>query len=207
LIKISATALLSKQFQLDPETAQELLAGIDEEADRLEAIVSNLLDLSRMENLRLELNKAPVKVAELVHRSVETMRPQLSPEHRLIDNFPSAGLVLSVDAERIVQVLRNLIGNAIKYSPKGGTIEIRGEMLEDELRVCVTDQGIGILAGDLERVFDRFYRVEDEATRQVAGVGLGLALCKGIVEAHGGRIWAESVSRSGSRFTFSLPLG
>ena len=207
LIKISATALLSKQFQLDPETAQELLSGIDEEADRLEAIVSNLLDLSRLENLRLELNKAPVKVAELVHCSVETMRPRLSPEHRLVVNFPSDGLVLSLDAERIVQVLRNLIGNAIKYSPKGGTIEVRGEVLEDELRVCVADQGIGIPAGDLERVFDRFYRVENEATRQVAGVGLGLSVCKGIVEAHAGRIWAESAPRSGCRFTFSLPLG
>jgi two-component system sensor histidine kinase VicK len=114
--------------------------------------------------------------------------------------------VATVDPKRIEQVLRNLLSNAIKYSPEGGTITIQGRGEERQLLVRVSDQGIGIPSEDLERVFERFYRVENEITKTVRGVGLGLAVCQGIVKAHGGRIWVESTLGAGSTFSFTLPV-
>jgi two-component system sensor histidine kinase VicK len=111
-----------------------------------------------------------------------------------------------VDAKRIEQVLRNLLHNAIKYSPDGGTITVQGRGDESQLLVWVSDQGVGIPAQDLERVFERFYRVENEVTQRTRGAGLGLAVCRGVVEAHGGHIWAESAPGEGSKFYFTLPV-
>jgi signal transduction histidine kinase len=111
-----------------------------------------------------------------------------------------------VDVRRIEQVLRNLLHNATKYSPDGGTITVRGRGDNGQILVWVSDQGVGIPPQDLERVFERFYRVDNEITQKTRGAGLGLSVCQGIVEAHGGRIWAESVLGEGSTFYFTLPL-
>ena len=105
----------------------------------------------------------------------------------------------------IAQVLRNLLSNAIKYSPDGGTIVVRGRPDEAWILIEVQDQGIGVPEDELGKVFGRFYRVENEITQTVGGVGLGLAVCRGIVEAHSGRIWAESTVGYGSTFSFVLP--
>jgi two-component system sensor histidine kinase VicK len=115
-------------------------------------------------------------------------------------------LVATVDPKRIEQVLRNLLSNAIKYSPEGGTITVQGCGDERQLLVQVSDGGIGIPSEDLERVFERFYRVENEITQSVRGAGLGLSVCRGIVEAHGGHIWVESALGAGSTFYFTLPV-
>jgi signal transduction histidine kinase len=99
------------------------------------------------------------------------------------------------------------LGNAIKYSPGGGEITVCGRKDKRQLLIQVSDQGIGIPSGELEKVFERFYRIENDSTQSVRGVGLGLAVCRGIVEAHGGRIWVESTPGMGSTFYFTLPIG
>jgi len=205
LIKIFCTTLLREDVEFDREIQREFLCDIEDEANRLETIVDNLLDLSRMRDGRLRLDKCPTDVGQLAREVMEAMEVQLT-QHRFVHDFPSDPLVATVDPKRIEQVLRNLLSNAIKYSPEGGTITIQGRGEERQLLVRVSDQGIGIPSEDLERVFERFYRVENEITKTVRGVGLGLAVCQGIVKAHGGRIWVESTLGAGSTFSFTLPV-
>jgi K+-sensing histidine kinase KdpD len=206
LIKIFCTTLLRKDVDFDHETQREFLRDIEEEADKLEKIVDNLLDLSRMKDGRLRLDKCPTDVGQLAREVMENMEVQPT-QHHFIHDFPSDPLVATVDPKHIEQVLRNLLSNAIKYSPEGGTITVQGRGDKRQLLVRVSDQGIGIPSADLERIFERFYRVENEITQSVTGAGLGLAVCRGIVEAHGGRIWAESTIGVGSNFYFTLPIG
>jgi len=206
LIKLSCTSLLAEDVDFDQETRREFLRGMDTETDRLEKIVDNLLDLSQVESGRLRLDKCPTDVGQLVREVVTGCEIQTT-QHRFVHDFSPDPLVAIIDPKRIEQIMRNLLGNAIKYSPEGGTITVRGREKQGQLIVEVSDQGIGIPSGDLERVFERFYRVENEATRDVGGVGLGLAVCRSIVEAHGGRIWVESAWGAGSTFYFSVPLG
>ncbi|MCX7680740.1 MAG: ATP-binding protein [Anaerolineae bacterium] len=208
LIKVFCTTLLREDIALDPVTQRELLHDIDEETERLERIVDNLLDLSRIEDGRLQLQKQPTNLNPLIEEVVKDMAPEAQPTlHRIICDLPSTPLVAIVDPRRIEQVLRNLISNAIKYSPQGGEIVIGGRGDNTQILVWVRDQGIGIPQEDLERIFERFYRVPNEVTSRVGGAGLGLAVCRGIVEAHGGRIWAESTLHKGSTFYFTLPRG
>ena len=204
LVKISCTALLLEDVDFDHETQMRLLRNIDEETDRLEKIVDNLLDLSLIDSGRLRLDKYPTDVRQLVGETIKSMEVQAT-QHRLVHDL-SDSLMATVDPKRIEQMLRNLLSNAIKYSPEGGAITVRGYEENGQLVIQVSDQGIGIPPEDLERVFDRFYRVENEATQNVGGVGLGLAVCQSIAEAHGGRIWAESTLGQGSTFYFALNL-
>jgi PAS domain S-box-containing protein len=205
LIKIFCTTLLRNDVEFDRETQREFLHDIDAETDKLERIVDNLLDLSRMESGRLHLDKRPMDIAQLARDVVQTMQVDIQPvQHNLVQDFPPTLPMAIADSKYIEQVLRNLLSNAIKYSPEGGTITVGGRDDEMQLLVWVSDQGAGIPQKDLERVFERFYRIENEITRNVRGAGLGLAVCRGIVEAHGGRIWAESILGVGSTFYFTL---
>jgi signal transduction histidine kinase len=189
-----------------PREAQlDFLQGIDEEADKLEAIVANLLSLSRMESGRLYLNRHPADVGQLIRELVATMDVQ-APRHRLVCDLPHEPLMATMDARSIEEVMRNLVDNALKYSPEGGTITIHSRRDETQVLVSVSDEGIGIQPEDLERVFERFYRVDNKVGRSAGGVGLGLAVCRSIVEAHGGRIWVESTLGEGSTFLFTLPV-
>jgi two-component system sensor histidine kinase KdpD len=203
LIRISCTSLLAEDVDFDRETRRKFLRRIDEETDRLERIVDNLLDLSRIESGRLRLDVRPTDVGRLAREVMENMEAQAT-QHRLVHSFPPDPLVATIDSKRVEQILRNLLSNAIKYSPEGGTITVRGCEDERHIIVQVSDQGVGIPAEDLERVFERFYRVENEVTQSVRGVGLGLAVCRSIAEAHGGRIWVESTLGVGSTFYFTL---
>ncbi len=207
LIKIFCTTLLRDDVEFDQETQLEFLCDIDDEADKLEKIVDNLLDLSRMESGRLHLEKRPADMGQLAQEVIEDMQMDIQPaQHRFIHDFPPPSCIANVDPKRIEQVLRNLLSNAIKYSPQGGDIVVSGRGDKRQILLWVSDQGIGIDTEDLDRVFDRFYRVEHQATRHVRGAGLGLSVCRSIVEAHGGRIWAESVPGEGSSFYFTLPI-
>jgi len=207
LIKIFCTTLLRTDVDFDPQTQREFLHDIEEETERLEKIVDNLLDLSRIQHGRLRLEKRPTDLGQLARQVLDDLEMQLPASHRLIHSFPAEPLVAPVEPRRIEQVLRNLVSNAIKYSPQGGTITVMGQEAGEMILIQVRDQGIGIPHEDLERVFERFYRVENEITRSVRGIGLGLAVCRGIVEAHGGRIWVESLPGEGSTFYFTLPAG
>jgi K+-sensing histidine kinase KdpD/DNA-binding response OmpR family regulator len=206
LIKILCTTLLRDDIVVDAETQRELLTDIEEETGRLEAIVGNLLEQSRLESGRQRLERRATDLGQMAARVMAAMEAQLTGQ-RFVSDFPSEPLVAFVDERQIEQVLRNLLENAIKYSPEGGTITVRGRRVEGEVVVEVCDQGLGIQPEDLGRVFERFYRGSDEITRQVRGVGLGLSVCRGIVEAHGGSIWAQSTPGMGSRFAFALAAG
>jgi K+-sensing histidine kinase KdpD len=205
LIEILGTSLLMEDVELDAETQRKFLIGIHEETGRLAAIVDNLLKLSQMESGRYRLDRHPVDLGQLASDVLATLEIQVV-DHRLEHDFPTEPLVAGVDAKQIEQVLRNLLGNAIRYSPQGGTITVQGFRSAGRAVLSVHDEGIGIPVEEQERIFERFYRVETELAGQVSGVGLGLAVCQSIVEAHGGQIWVESAPGQGSRFYFTLLL-
>jgi signal transduction histidine kinase len=203
LIKVYSTTLLAEDVDFNQETQKECLRTIDEETERLETIVDNLLDLSRMEGGRLHLDRRPTDVRQLAKEIVQATKIQTTQHHLALD-LPAYPLMAHVDARRIEQVLRNLLSNAIKYSPEGGTITVQARGDDDQILIGVSDEGIGIPPRDLDRVFERFYRVDNEVTQRVGGAGLGLAVCQGIVKAHGGHMWVESVLGEGSAFYFTL---
>ena len=205
LIKIFCTTLLRTDVELDQETVREFLYNIEEETDRLEEIVTNLLDMSRMESGRLHLDKQRADLGQLTAAVLENIEIQLE-RHTVVPDFPDEPLMAMVDIKRMEQVLRNLLSNACKYSPDGGTITVQGRGDKSQVLLRVNDQGIGIPPEETGRIFERFYRVENEVTQNVGGVGLGLAVCRGIVKAHGGRIWVESQVGTGSTFYLSLPV-
>ena len=139
----------------------------------------------------------------LTERLAERFRTQ-SKKHKITTHFPENCPVLLADENRISQVISNLISNAIKYSPNGGEIHISGQLRPEQVIVCISDEGPGIDAHDLPHIFDRFYR-STNAVKQTKGAGLGLYLARAIIEAHGGRIWADPEPDSGARICFSLP--
>jgi len=203
-IKGSVTTLLQSHRRWDEEVREEFLRIVDEQTDRLQVLLDNLMEMSRLEAGVLRLRKQPLALASLVSKVVETMQPQ-ARRHRFIVDLPPDLPVVEVDPVRIEQVVRNLLENAVKYSPEGGAVTVFGGVGAEEVMIVVRDEGIGIPAEHLERIFDRFYQVDSEVARQAGGSGLGLSICRGIVEAHGGRIWADSTPGQGSIFFFTLP--
>lgn len=204
LITLACTSLLEEDVVFDRKTQREFLRDIEAEASKLEKIVDNLLDLSRMQSGRMRLEKHLTNLRQLSQESVRAMQLQFM-QHRFVTDFPASPHVVMADAKRIEQVLRNLLGNAGKYSPPETCITIQGGLRGNEVLIAVSDQGSGIPAQDLEKVFERFYRVKREGELEAPGIGLGLAVCRGIIEAHGGRIWVESTLGKGSTFYFTLP--
>ena len=212
LIKGYAQTLARPDAAWDAETARQSLQVIEEEADRLESLINNLLDVSRIQASGLRLDYADVNLERLARKVVEAYRTQTA-DHQLEVDFPAALPLVWGDEERLRQVLTNLVSNAIKYSPQGGLIRIGGwleqpEGATDHTRVVlyIADQGIGIPTADLPKIFDRFYRVDSSLRRSTAGAGLGLYLAKAIVEAHGGQIWAHSEPGKGTTFLIGLPV-
>ena len=207
LIKGYASTLRRTDAQWDMATLRDSLAVIEEEADRLNALVDNLLDASRIQAGILRMELADVDLPGLAGRLVEGFKLQ-SAQHTFELDFPASFPPALADPERLRQVLNNLISNAIKYSPDGGVIRIGGwpDPQRPILTVYVADQGIGIPAAEQERLFERFYRVDSSLRRKTQGAGLGLFLCKAIIEAHNGRIWVRSEPGKGSTFFITLPI-
>ena len=204
LIKGYAGTLRREDAAWDMATVRESAAVIEEEADRLTQLINNLLDASRLQAGGLSLNLSDVALDQIAQRLVRKFRTQ-TDQHTLTADFPSDMPVIQADAARLEQVLSNLIGNAIKYSPKGGAVRVTGRVRLDEVIVSVSDEGIGIPLEEQGRIFERFYRVDDALSRRTAGSGLGLYLAKAVIEAHGGRIWVESAPDRGATFSFALP--
>ncbi|MGL4650129.1 MAG: ATP-binding protein [Caldilineaceae bacterium] len=209
LIKGYAQTLARPDAQWDPETAREGLEIIEEEADRLEALINNLLDVSRIQAGGLKLDWADVNLNTLIHRVAAAYRTQ-SAQHTVEVDIPEPLPTIWADEERLRQVLTNLLTNAIKYSPEGGTIRIGGWLDASEQRprvvLYVADQGIGIPQAEATRIFSRYYRVDSSLRRGTAGAGLGLFLSKAILDAHGGSIWVRSEPGKGATFFLALPL-
>ncbi len=205
-IKGYSTMLVDYGENLEDDEKARSLTSIDKATDRLVSLVDQLLEMSRMEAGMLKLEKDLVDPAELIEQTLVDARLR-SPDHRLEADVPASLPLGRMDANRIRQVLENLIDNAIKYASDGKEVTVSALSRDASLVFSVTDHGPGIPEGELEKVFDRLYRVEGRPAPLVHGLGLGLSICKGLVEAHGGRIWAESKIGQGSRFVFTIPLG
>jgi PAS domain S-box-containing protein len=203
LIKGYASTLRREDVQWDPNVVKDSLSVIEEEADRLTALIDDLLDASRLQAGGLTPNYGEVDIPRLAARVAERGTRQF-PGRTIHAVFPSNFPVISADEQRIAQVITNLVSNAVKYSTAESPIEIRGTSSPDQVTVTVEDQGFGIGQKDLPHVFDRFYRGPATAKR-TKGAGLGLYLAKAVVEAHGGRIWIDSEPGKGTRANFSLP--
>ena len=202
LIKGYASTLRRDDAKWDKATISESLTVIEEEADRLSKMIDDLLDASRLQAGGLSLNQADVSLANLASRVIERFESQ-SPKHKLVADFSANFPIIVADETRIEQVMSNLVSNALKYAKKG-EIKISGSTRPEQVVVCVSDEGPGIDARDLPHIFDRFYR-STNAVKQTKGAGLGLYLARAIVEAHGGRIWADPKPDSGTKICFSLP--
>ncbi len=202
LIKGYASTLRRDDAKWDKSTISDSLAVIEEEADRLSKMIDDLLDASRLQAGGMSLNRADVSLPLLAKRVAERFSTQ-SNKHNIVAEFPAKFPIVLADETRLEQVLSNLVSNALKYAPQG-EIKITGTARPEQIVICVSDQGPGIEAKDLPHIFDRFYR-STNAVKQTKGAGLGLYLARAIVEAHGGRIWADPKPDSGARICFSLP--
>jgi GAF domain-containing protein/PAS domain-containing protein len=185
------------------EHQQDVLKIVAEKTNLVTRLVSDIVFLQQIEHESLQL--ADVDIAQMIRRVVQVIPVAAVGRVTLQAVLPPDLPLVRADQDRIYQVFDNLIGNAIKFSPNGGVITLQAQELDDRVQVSVSDTGIGIPADRLERIFERFYQVDGSTTRKFGGAGLGLAIAKRIVEAHGGRIWAESQLGCGSSFLFTLP--
>ena len=208
IIKGYAGTLAREDANWDKATLAEGLAVIEEEADRLDKQINNLLEASRLQAGGFKLRLGYLDLAQVTRLAVQNLHATTT-KHTFEVDFPLDYPAVLGDYERLREVITNLIGNAIKYSPEGGIIKVSGQYDRQKKLVYLTvsDQGIGIAPTDQEHVFDRFYRVDNRLARQTPGTGLGLFLVREMVKAHGGRVWVESASGKGSVFTIELPVG
>jgi PAS domain S-box-containing protein len=205
LIKGYASTLRREDASWDVKVVRDGLQVVEEEADRLAELIENLLDATRLQSGKLALQFEPVQLDDLAAHLVERFKTQ-TDQHTFKVSFPKKFPVIQGDSKRLTQVLSNLLNNAIKYSPNGGQIGIKGDVTDGMVKISVSDQGIALPAEEIEHIFERFYRVDNALSRETQGAGLGLYIVRSIVEAHGGTIWAESASGEGTTFHFTLPV-
>jgi len=222
-IKGYATALLMDELGWDEAKRQEFLRLIEEACDDMEGMIHDILDSSLIEVEQLGLELEPVRLPHLAREvAAEPFLPRngirragpggpaaemqrRSQPHHLVVDFAADFPIVHADPRWIKQVLRNILDNAVKYSPEGGLIVIHGETRLSDVVISVADQGIGISSEDLIPLFEKYFRVRSVSTLHVPGTGLGLPIARAIVEAHGGRIWVESKVGEGTTIFFSLP--
>jgi signal transduction histidine kinase len=180
------------------------LHAIKRSADRMNRLIQDLLDISKIEGGRLIVDRRMHTVTELVEDAMESLAPLAEKKRQQFTQHVENGNArIYADRERVYQIFSNLVGNAIKFTPEGGSITVSGRVVDEEVEFCVTDTGPGIPEENLPHVFDRFWQARHTAR---LGTGLGLTIARGITEAHGGRIWVESRVGEGSKFCFALPL-
>jgi PAS domain S-box-containing protein len=202
-----AAKTLSREDGVDAECVDRMIAIITSESERLARVVDDILLASHLDSGRLRLNSERVDVAALAGDVADAMRLQLQNRITLDVEAPANGLpAIDVDPTKLRRVLTNLLENAIKYSPEGGPVVLRIDADNGRLRLCIRDEGIGIARGDHERIFEKFYRADPQLARGVGGTGLGLYICRELVERMGGGIEVESEPGKGSTFTVELPV-
>jgi two-component system, OmpR family, sensor histidine kinase KdpD len=199
----ATSSLIEGATTLEPETRVELAQTAYEEAERLNRLVGNLLDMTRLESGAVQVQKEWQPLEEVIGAALTRLDNRLR-DHPITVSLPPDGSLVPLDSVLIEQVLINLLENAIKYTPPGSPIEISATGTRDVVTVSIADRGPGIPPGDVQRIFDKFYRARSGDGS--GGVGLGLTICRGIVEAHGGRIWVENRAGGGAAFRFTLPL-
>lgn len=200
--------ILEKKMGDLSDLQNNALQIVTKQAKHLKDLIESMLDFSRMETGKLDLHPEPTQISEIVQETISEMEPQITEKGLKVSvKINSAIPEVLADRSRIHRAFTNILGNAIKFTPRGRNIEIH--LWEDRgfLNVCVKDEGIGIFKENFEKIFDRFYQVDNTLTRVVGGAGVGLAIAKEIVGKHGGRIWVESDGLGlGSRFMFTLPV-
>lgn len=191
--------------ELPPEAGEMLTLAVSN-TDRLVRLINDMLDIERMDAGRADMDLVPVRACDLIDSSCQAVAAAADEARVTLQVDADATVVVDADADRIVQALINLIGNAVKFSDAGGTVEIAAGTRDGEALFTVHDSGRGIPAADLEAIFERFHQVDGTDARDKGGTGLGLPIARGIVEHHEGRMWAESRPGEGSTFCFTLPL-
>jgi two-component system sensor histidine kinase GlrK len=189
-----------------PDRQKRLLTILTLETNRLIELVNSLLDLSKMEAGMMTYTFERGSLAPLIERAMIEMVPlveskKICLERRGFESLPT----LRMDSERILQVLRNLMGNAVKFTPEGGRVRISARQVNQEVEVSVSDTGPGIPAAKLTTIFDKYQQADGSSSYRMKGTGLGLSIARHVISSHGGRIWAESKSGKGSTFIFVLP--
>jgi signal transduction histidine kinase len=191
--------------ELEPEARDAMLSIIYRESARLAQLVDQVLWASRLESGRADTVIESLDAAELAKDVVVAQRAHLPPGLSLELSSEAPARLVAADGEKLEHVLVNLVENAVKYSPDGGRIEVRLEPADGHLRVTVQDEGLGIPAAEQAVIFDKFKRLDPNLTRGVGGTGLGLYICRELVQQMGGRIWVVSEPAKGSAFSFELP--
>jgi len=205
-IKGYADLLLMGSAGTLSDRQERFLTIIRNNVDRLTTLVDDLLDISRIESGRLDLEPEPMEVKEAVDRVITSMQARADEKSLgLRSEVPPKLPTVEADLDRVVQILTNLVGNACQYTPSDGEIVVSARREDGEVQISVQDTGVGIGPEDRERIFDRFFRADDPLVQGTSGTGLGLAIVKSLVEMHGGDIWVESELGEGSVFTFTLP--
>jgi len=209
-IKGYLSLLLGGQLgEVDPKQ-KEALNVILGQSNHLHKLIDTVIDISRIEaGKRLELEKEPIFLEEVVKEIVGASTSAFSAKNvRIEARYPESSLVVIGDKKKLLRVLDNLLGNALKFTPAGGMVRIAVEKGDNRMEVTVADTGIGIESKYLSKIFERFYQIDSSYTRSVGGIGMGLAIAKEIVEAHGGKIWTESEGPGrGTKIVFTLPIG
>ncbi len=203
-IKGFATTLLATDVTWDAESQRDFVAVISEEADKLTDLIGQLLDLSRLQAGKLRIEPDARSLREIVGIAMAELE-SIAAQHRLVVDIAPDLPPVMVDAQRIAQVLVNLVGNAAKYAPPAGRITLSAVAREGNLQVNVGDEGPGIPVENRESVFEAFLQLENSLPHQGTGLGLGLAICKGLIEAHGGKIWVAETT-SGTTMSFTVPI-
>ncbi|MCY8179606.1 MULTISPECIES: cell wall metabolism sensor histidine kinase WalK [Bacillus] len=191
----------------DPNIAPRFLNVTQNETERMIRLVNDLLQLSKFDSKDYQFNKEWIHFIRFFSLIIERFEMTKEQHVEFISNLPDRELYVEIDPDKITQVLDNIISNALKYSPEGGHITFSVDVNEEEelLYISVKDEGVGIPRKDMEKIFERFYRVDKARTRRLGGTGLGLAIAKEMVQAHGGDIWADSIEGKGTTITFTLP--
>ncbi len=204
-IKGSTEGLMDGVLPANDETYQQ----IHNEAERLNKLVNDLQELSRVESKAISLDIHPLDVSSLMQTTRKRMQFQFDEKRVALNlSLPHAPILVLADEDRVLQILTNLLGNALQYTPENGTVTVTIEREKLFAKFTIRDTGIGIPAEFLTHIFDRFYRVDKSRSRAHGGSGIGLTIAKHLVEAHGGKIWAESEGENkGSVFIFTLPVG
>ncbi len=203
----AASTLLLEGAKITEEYKTELLRSIHEEGARLARMVTNLLDVSSLESGSVKLNKELYFIEELIGSALMRVEPKLG-KHKVVTSIEHGLPLLRMDGLLIEQVLINLLENAAEYTPSGTTVTISALTIKPDIHVIVSDNGPGVVKGEEERIFDKFYTggAHEPKSQQLKGGGLGLAICRGIIYAHGGKIWAQNSPEGGAVFTFTLPI-
>ncbi len=205
-LKLLAETLIQSDLN-DPELSRQLAGRVLDEVEAMTALVEDMISLAMIESGRVPLRLEPLPLADVVLERVKRIRPLADEKHITVEVDVPSDIVLALDRERFGQVITNLLDNAVKFTPSGGHVTVEAKRVNEHVRLTVRDTGPGIPPEALPHIFERFYKLDRARTRgEQRGTGIGLAIAKHLVQAHGGRIWAESRPGQGAVFIIELPV-